>query len=56
MTWGGKRPYRQRVRKFLDWKLGKYNGYHIQFHFLSTNNGKRHYGLSKKVALILENA
>jgi len=45
-----------KVQRFLDFKLGEYKGYHLKFHFFSTNQGKSHWGMSKKVSLILDNA
>ena len=56
LMWGGKRPYRMKVRRFLDLKLGRYNGFNIQFLFFSMNKGKRFWGQSEKVSLILESA
>ena len=45
-----------KASQFLDFKLGKYKHYHINFHFFSRNKGKKHYGKSDKVSLILDTA
>ena len=47
LLWGGKRPYKIKPDRFLDFKLGKYKGYYIKFHFFSHNHRMNHWGVSK---------
>ena len=56
LHWAGRRPYSIKLDRFLEYKLGKYNGYYINFHFFSANKGRGHWGTSKRVTLVLDNA
>ena len=57
LMWGGTRPYKmKKVQRFGKFKLGKFRGYHIEFHFFSMDaKKKRSWGMTKEVSLILDN-